>query len=119
VDGSKISAKLYFIDLAGSECLKKTGNEGVAQTETKHINKSLCSLVDVFYSLANRSAHVPYRNSKLTHLLQDSIGGESKVVLLSHISPHINDFAESVNTLHFSSKVSTVEKGAIKKNKKK
>jgi len=118
-DNSKLSAKLYFIDLAGSECLKKTGSTGETQAESKHINKSLCSLVDVFYALANRSSHVPYRNSKLTYLLQDSIGGDSKVVLLSHISPNKADFSESVNTLHFSSKVSTVEKGTVKKNKNK
>lgn len=99
--------------------MKKSGSEGERQNESKFINKSLCSLVDVFYSLSNNNSHIPWRNSKLTYLLQDSIGGDSKVMVLSHISPNINDFSESCNTLHFSSKVNSVEKGKTKKNKNK
>lgn len=52
--------------MAGSECLKKSGAEGDTKTESKFINKSLCSLVDVFYALANKNSHIPWRNSKLT-----------------------------------------------------
>mmetsp|Transcript_102316 Transcript_102316/g.220880 ORF Transcript_102316/g.220880 Transcript_102316/m.220880 type:complete len:170 (-) Transcript_102316:135-644(-) len=118
-DKTVVHSKLTLIDLAGSECLKKSGAEGDRQVESKNINKSLCSLVDVFSSLVNKNGHVPWRNSKLTYLLQDTLGGDSKVMVLSHVSPNIQDFGESVNTLHFSSKVNSVEKGQTKKNKKK
>lgn len=66
VEKGAVNTKLSLIDLAGSESLKKSGAEGERQSESKFINKSLSSLVDVFYALANKSSHVPWRNSKLT-----------------------------------------------------
>lgn len=113
-DKSTLSARLHMIDLAGSENIKKSLAEGDSQKESIHINKSLSALIDVFNALALRQAHVPWRNSKLTYLLQDSLGGDAKVMVLAHISPLFKDFGESWNTLCLASKFSKVEKGSAK-----
>jgi kinesin family member C2/C3 len=80
VRGSIMTAKLHLIDLAGSERLSKTDASGDRLKEAQNINKSLSALGDVISALGQKTkGHVPYRNSKLTFLLQDSLGGNSKV----------------------------------------
>lgn len=73
-----IAGVLNLVDLAGSERLSQSGSVGERLKETKNINKSLSNLGNVIMALANKDNHVPYRNSKLTYLLQNSLGGNSK-----------------------------------------
>ena len=76
IPSNHIAGRLNLIDLAGSERLAKSGSDGVRMQEACHINKSLSALGDVIHSLRAKTQHVPYRNSRLTYLLQDSLGEE-------------------------------------------
>ena len=94
--------KLYLVDLAGSEKISKTGAAGKRLEEAKNINKSLTVLGQVIYSLTDgKSTHIPYRDSKLTRVLQDSLGGNSKTCLIVTCSPSPFNEAETVSTLRF------------------
>lgn len=82
--------------------------------EAQHINKSLSALGDVMAALASKTSHVPYRNSKLTQLLQDSLQGNAKVMMFMHISPEANMFSESISTLKFATRVSQITLGQVR-----
>lgn len=115
--GSILRGCLHLVDLAGSERVDKSEATGDRLKEAQHINKSLSALGDVIAALAQKSSHVPYRNSKLTQLLQDSLGGQAKALMFAHISPETDAYNESLSTLKFAERVATVELGAARSNK--
>ncbi|GMI79364.1 KINESIN-LIKE PROTEIN IN ARABIDOPSIS THALIANA D, kinesin 4 [Hibiscus trionum] len=115
--GNIIHGSMHLVDLAGSERVDKSEVTGDRLKEAQHINKSLAALGDVIASLASKSSHVPYRNSKLTQLLQDSLGGQAKTLMFVHIAPEYEAHGETLSTLKFAERVATVELGAAKVNK--
>ncbi|KAL6500293.1 hypothetical protein OROHE_025659 [Orobanche hederae] len=108
---------MHLVDLAGSERVDKSEVTGDRLKEAQHINKSLSALGDVISSLAQKNSHVPYRNSKLTQLLQDSLGGQAKTLMFVHISPEPDAVGETISTLKFAERVATVELGTARVNK--
>jgi len=96
---------LNLVDLAGSERLKHSQAEGERMKETQNINKSLACLGDVIEALGRGSGHIPYRNSKLTHLLQYSLGGNSKTLMFVMVSPLEAHLKETITSLRFATKV--------------
>ncbi|XP_011502046.1 PREDICTED: protein claret segregational [Ceratosolen solmsi marchali] len=104
---------LNLVDLAGSERLKN--EEAARVAETKNINKSLANLGHVILALLQKQDHIPYRNSKLTHLLMLSLGGNSKTLMLLNISPLEESYNETLNSLRFGSNVNSCKTGTIKK----
>ncbi|XP_017699646.3 kinesin-like protein KIN-14P [Phoenix dactylifera] len=115
--GNILRGCMHLVDLAGSERVDKSKVKGDRLKEAQHINKSLSALGDVISALAQKNTHVPYRNSKLTQLLQDSLGGQAKTLMFVHISPEVDAIGETIGTLKFAERVATVELGAAKKNK--
>ncbi|KAK1756932.1 P-loop containing nucleoside triphosphate hydrolase protein [Echria macrotheca] len=109
---------LNLVDLAGSERLKHSGAEGDRMKETQNINKSLACLGDVIEALGRGSGHVPYRNSKLTHLLQYSLGGNSKTLMFVMVSPLEAHLKETITSLRFATKVHNTHIGTAKSTKK-
>ncbi|MBA0639928.1 hypothetical protein Goklo_022922 [Gossypium klotzschianum] len=115
--GTTLRGCMHLVDLAGSERVDKSEVTGDRLKEAQHINKSLSALGDVIASLAQKNPHVPYRNSKLTQLLQDSLGGQAKTLMFVHISPESDALGETISTLKFAERVATVELGAARVNK--
>ncbi|VAI11831.1 unnamed protein product [Triticum turgidum subsp. durum] len=113
INGDCTRSKLWLVDLAGSERLAKTDAQGDRLKEAQNINRSLSALGDVISALASRSSHIPYRNSKLTHLLQE--GGDSKALMFVQISPSDNDASETLSSLNFASRVRGIELGPARK----
>ncbi|KXZ47277.1 hypothetical protein GPECTOR_36g129 [Gonium pectorale] len=120
---SEFTSKLHLVDLAGSERVKRSGVTGKELKEATHINSGLLALGNVIVALAGdetkekmatpgekkKATHVPYRDSKLTRLLQDSLGGNSLTVLISCISPSESDFEETNNTLKYANRACKIK----------
>ena len=109
--GASTHGKLNLVDLAGSERVKKSEVSGQAMTEAQNINKSLSAIGDVMAALQEKSKHIPFRNSKLTHLLADSLGGSSKTFMFVNIGPCSDSAPESLCSLNFAMRVRKVELG--------
>ncbi|CAL9154407.1 unnamed protein product [Musa hybrid cultivar] len=115
--GTTLRGSLHLVDLAGSERVDRSEVTGDRLKEAQHINKSLSALGDVIFALSQKTAHVPYRNSKLTQVLQSSLGGHAKTLMFVQINPDTGSFSESLSTLKFAERVSGVELGAAKSQK--
>lgn len=127
VKGPVRISSLSLVDLAGSESVKATGSTGIRQKEGQYINKSLLTLGHVVHKLSEMSAraekessslmlppkeHIPYRDSKLTRLLQPSLGGNARVCIICNVSPAAANIEESHNTLKFGSRAKTIQQHA-------
>uniref|UniRef100_A0A8B9KV21 Kinesin-like protein n=1 Tax=Astyanax mexicanus TaxID=7994 RepID=A0A8B9KV21_ASTMX len=108
----KLCGKLYLVDLAGSEKVSKTGAEGSVLDEAKNINKSLSALGNVISALAEGTVHVPYRDSKMTRILQDSLGGNCRTTMFICCSPSSFNEAETKSTLMFGQRAKTIRNTA-------
>lgn len=111
-----LTAKFHFVDLAGSERLKRTGATGDRAKEGISINCGLLALGNVIAALGDKSKkaqHVPYRDSKLTRLLQDSLGGNSRTIMIACISPSDRDFVETLNTLRYANRAKNIKNRVV------
>jgi hypothetical protein len=107
-------AKLNLVDLAGSERVHASGATGVRLEESKRINRSLSSLGNVIAALTTeRRAHIPYRDSKLTRILEDSLGGNCKTVFLAMVSPAADALSETLSTLKFAHRAKSIQNTAF------
>ncbi|KAM4706252.1 uncharacterized protein WCC33_010987 [Rhinophrynus dorsalis] len=109
--GTVTTGKLNLVDLAGSERVWKSGAEGERLKEAQNINKSLLALGEVIQALRAKQGHVPFRNSKLTYMLQDSLGKGNKTVMMVQVSPLEENIGETVCSLKFAQRVCKVELG--------
>lgn len=107
---------LFLVDLAGSERVKKSEVDGDNLKEASHINKSLSALGNVMEALDRKAAHVPYRDSKLTFLLQDSLGGNSRTMMVVAVTPVDYAYDESIHALQFATRVRRINIGAAQRN---
>ncbi|KAF9685829.1 hypothetical protein SADUNF_Sadunf03G0094800 [Salix dunnii] len=111
-----LRGNLHLVDLAGSERVDRSEVIGERLREAQHINKSLSALGDVIFSLSQKSQHVPFRNSKLTQVLQSSLGGQAKTLMFVQLNPDVDSYSETISTLKFAERVSGIELGAAKSN---
>ena len=114
IENKRRVSKLHLIDLAGSERVSKTAASGQRLKEAQNINRSLSALGDVIAALGSNSKHVPYRNSKLTFLLQESLSGNSKVLMFVNVSPVQWNAWETLCSLNFASRCRNVALGLAK-----
>ncbi|KAJ9173615.1 hypothetical protein P3X46_016732 [Hevea brasiliensis] len=115
--GAVLHGNLHLIDLAGSERVDRSEATGDRLREAQHINKSLSALGDVIFALAQKNSHVPYRNSKLTQVLQSSLGSQAKTLMFVQLNPDVNSYSETISTLKFAERVSGIQLGAARSNK--
>ncbi|XP_066558011.1 kinesin-like protein kif7 isoform X1 [Amia ocellicauda] len=111
-----LTSKFHFVDLAGSERILKTGNTGERLKESIQINSGLLALGNVIGALGDpkrRGTHIPYRDSKITRILKDSLGGNSKTLMIACISPSSSDFDESLNTLNYAKRAQNIQNRAM------
>lgn len=105
--------KLNMVDLAGSEKQKKTGTTGIRLKEASKINLSLSALMNLITCLVDKSqgkaTHIPYRDSKLTRLLQDSLGGSAKTCMIANISPAEPSYEETLSTLRYADRAKSIK----------
>ena len=114
-NGSEKKGRLNLIDLAGSEKVGKTGATGQALEEAKKINLSLSAIGNVIHALVLKSQHIPYRDSKLTRILQESLGGNYKTSLIVTCSSHSSQKEETITTLRFAQRARSL-KNQVKMN---
>uniref|UniRef100_H2QA20 Kinesin family member 7 n=1 Tax=Pan troglodytes TaxID=9598 RepID=H2QA20_PANTR len=113
--GQLLVSKFHFVDLAGSERVLKTGSTGERLKESIQINSSLLALGNVISALGDpqrRGSHIPYRDSKITRILKDSLGGNAKTVMIACVSPSSSDFDETLNTLNYASRAQNIRNRA-------
>ena len=106
--GTILTSRFHFVDLAGSERAHRTGNRGERFKESISINSGLLALGNVIGALSDtrrKHSHVPYRESKLTRLLKDSLGGNSRTLMITCLSPVLADLDENINSLKYASRV--------------
>eukprot|EP00927_Polykrikos_kofoidii_P082806 TRINITY_DN8327_c0_g1_i1.p1 TRINITY_DN8327_c0_g1~~TRINITY_DN8327_c0_g1_i1.p1 ORF type:complete len:1298 (-),score=288.08 TRINITY_DN8327_c0_g1_i1:539-4432(-) len=108
---SELHGALHLVDLAGSERLDKSGSTGDRLKETQNINRSLSSLADVFLAKSERRSHVPFRNSKLTHLMEPCLSGQGKTLMLVNVCPEESNAHETLCSLRFASQVNQCNTG--------
>ncbi|XP_077119605.1 kinesin-like protein KIF7 [Ranitomeya variabilis] len=119
--GQVLSSKFHFVDLAGSERILKTGNTGERLKESIQINSGLLALGNVISALGDpkrKGSHIPYRDSKITRILKDSLGGNAKTVMICCISPSASDFDETLNTLNYANRAQNITNKATVNCKK-
>lgn len=108
---SELHGALHLVDLAGSERLQRSGATGDRLKETQNINRSLSSLADVFLAKAEGRAHIPFRNSKLTHLMEPCLSGQGKTLMLVNVGPEQDNAHETLCSLRFAGQVSQCDTG--------
>ena len=108
-DGNVVAGKLHLVDLAGSERQGKTGATGERLKEGTKINLSLAALGNCISALGEKKTHVPYRDSKLTKLLQDSLGGNSKTMMIATFSPADYNYEETIGTLRYANRAKNIK----------
>lgn len=109
LDGATRNANLNLVDLAGSEKVGKTGATGQTLEEAKKINQSLSTLGHCINALVENKKHIPFRDSKLTRILQESLGGNSKTTMICACSPHPFNIEETISTLKFGQRAKSIQ----------